>query len=146
MYSLQKETNEMSGYLPQILKQYCEIQREFKLERPLYVDRTLIGYIMMSFENERLFLIGGTVKEAAKSEVFLPLEILKGAQLLKWKVIIGAGERMFVCNGQNLKWEAPFAIKGVIVAKVKIAEIEATEIGLQKIDEGTTAQTAEPSF
>ncbi len=124
------------NYLPQILKRYCEIQPEFKLERPLYVDRTLIGYIMMSFGNERLFLIGSTVKDASINEVFLPLEILKGAQFLKWKVIIGVGERMFVCNGQNLKWDPPFAIKGVMVAKVKIAEIEATEMRLPKVEDG----------
>jgi hypothetical protein len=116
------------SYLSDVLRKYTTIQKEFKLERPFYVEGQLIGYQLMNFENERMFLIGSSMK--ISNEVFLPVDILKAAQKTKWKCIIGASDRIFIVEGTNLKWDLPFEIKGILIAKVKISEVMGNEINM----------------
>jgi hypothetical protein len=118
------------AYLPDLLRKYTTLQHEFKLERPFYVEGQLVGYQLMNFENERMFLIGSTLKAGSLNEALLPVDLLKAAQKTKWKSVIGAGDRIFIVEGFNLRWDPPFEIKGILVAKVRMTEVKGIEINM----------------
>lgn len=119
----------MSLYLGSVLNQYCDYQSEYKMERPIYDGRTLLGYMLMNFGNRRMLLVGSVVKESSKMEVLLPLDMMKLGQNMKVNIVIGAGERLFITHADKLRWDPPFAIKGILVAKVNLSEIGAEQLG-----------------